>query len=51
MRARNGGSGFYPVTANPGCLLQMRAGANIHKTGQEVMHVIEYADRADFPSR
>ena len=34
------------VTANPGCLLQMRAGAKIHATGQEVVHVIELLDRA-----
>jgi glycolate oxidase iron-sulfur subunit len=34
------------VTANPGCLLQMRAGAHIHSTGQEVLHVIELLDRA-----
>ncbi len=34
------------ITANPGCLLQMRAGAQIHSTGQEVMHVIELLDRA-----
>jgi glycolate oxidase iron-sulfur subunit len=34
------------VTANPGCLLQMRAGARIHSTGQEVLHVIELLDRA-----
>jgi glycolate oxidase iron-sulfur subunit len=34
------------VTANPGCLLQMRAGAAIHATGQEVLHVIELLDRA-----
>ena len=34
------------ATANPGCLLQMRAGAEIHKTGQEVLHVIELLDRA-----
>ncbi len=34
------------VTANPGCLLQMRAGAAIHSTGQEVVHVIELLDRA-----
>jgi glycolate oxidase iron-sulfur subunit len=34
------------VTANPGCLLQMRAGAEIHGTGQEVLHVIELLDRA-----
>ncbi len=34
------------VTANPGCLLQLRAGAQIHKTGQEVLHVVELLDRA-----
>jgi glycolate oxidase iron-sulfur subunit len=34
------------ITANPGCLLQMRAGAQIHSTGQEVLHVIELLDRA-----
>src|SRR6266403_2016698 len=34
------------VTANPGCLLHMRAGAKIHSTGQEVVHVIELLDRA-----
>jgi len=34
------------ATANPGCLLQMRAGAEIHSTGQEVVHVIELLDRA-----
>ncbi len=34
------------VTANPGCILQLRAGADIHGTGQEVMHVVELLDRA-----
>jgi glycolate oxidase iron-sulfur subunit len=34
------------ATANPGCLLQMRAGAQIHNTGQQVAHVIELLDRA-----
>lgn len=34
------------VTANPGCLLQMRAGAEMHKTGQKVLHVMELLDRA-----
>ncbi len=32
------------VTANPGCLLQLRAGAEIHKTGQIVVHVVELLD-------
>jgi len=34
------------VTANPGCILQLRAGAAMHRTGQEVLHVIELLDRA-----
>jgi glycolate oxidase iron-sulfur subunit len=34
------------VTANPGCLLQMRAGAEIHGTGQQVLHVFELLDRS-----
>ncbi len=34
------------VTANPGCLLQMRAGVEIHRTRQEVLHVVELLDRA-----
>ncbi len=34
------------ITANPGCLLQMRAGAELHGTGQEVLHVVELLDRA-----
>lgn len=34
------------VTANPGCMLQLRAGVQIHGAGQEVMHVVELLDRA-----
>lgn len=34
------------LTANPGCLLQLRAGAALRGTGQEVLHVIELIDRA-----
>jgi glycolate oxidase iron-sulfur subunit len=34
------------VTANPGCLLQLRAGAQLHRTGQEVLHVIELLARS-----
>jgi glycolate oxidase iron-sulfur subunit len=34
------------VTANPGCMLQLRAGAELHGTGQQVLHVIELLDRA-----
>ena len=38
------------VTANPGCILQLRAGAAIHGTGQEVLHVVELLDRAISPA-
>jgi glycolate oxidase iron-sulfur subunit len=38
------------VTANPGCILQLRAGAAIHGTGQEVLHVVELLDRAMRPA-
>ena len=34
------------VTANPGCILQLRAGAAIHKTQHQVLHVVELLDRA-----
>ncbi len=35
------------VTANPGCLLQgVRAGVEIHGTGQQVLHVFELLDRS-----
>lgn len=34
------------ATSNPGCLLQMRAGAQIHHTSQKVAHVIELLDQA-----
>jgi glycolate oxidase iron-sulfur subunit len=34
------------ATANPGCLLQLRAGVRMHGTKQQVMHVVEILDRA-----
>ena len=34
------------VTSNPGCILQLRAGAAFYGTGQEVLHVVELLDRA-----
>lgn len=37
------------VTANPGCILQLRAGTAIRNTGQEVLHVVELLDRALAP--
>lgn len=39
------------VTANPGCILQLRAGAAIHGTSQEVLHVVELLDRAMKPAQ
>jgi Fe-S oxidoreductase len=34
------------ATSNPGCLLQMRAGAEMHHTNHQVFHVIELLDQA-----
>ncbi|MDA2913884.1 (Fe-S)-binding protein [Acidobacteriia bacterium AH_259_A11_L15] len=34
------------VTANPGCILQLRAGVQQFQTGQEVLHLVELLDRA-----
>jgi glycolate oxidase iron-sulfur subunit len=39
------------VTANPGCILQLRAGAAIRGSGHEVLHVIELLDRALVPQK
>ncbi len=34
------------VTANPGCMLQLRAGAQIFSRGQPVLHIVELLDAA-----
>jgi glycolate oxidase iron-sulfur subunit len=34
------------ATANPGCILQLRAGARLHGGGQRVVHVVELLDEA-----
>ncbi|MEJ7608809.1 MAG: heterodisulfide reductase-related iron-sulfur binding cluster [Bryobacteraceae bacterium] len=34
------------ATANPGCMLQLRAGAEMHGKGQPVRHVVELLDEA-----
>ena len=34
------------ATANPGCMLQLRAGARLFGSGQRVMHVVEILDEA-----
>lgn len=39
------------VTANPGCILQLRAGVALHQTNQKVLHVVELLDRALAPER
>jgi glycolate oxidase iron-sulfur subunit len=46
MKNARGTGARFIATANPGCLLQMRAGVQLHKTGQEVLHVMEVLDRA-----
>jgi glycolate oxidase iron-sulfur subunit len=45
MKSAAGTGAEVIVTANPGCLLQMRAGAEMHKTGQRVLHVMELLDQ------
>jgi len=34
------------ATANPGCILQLRAGVTLHHLNQNVLHVVELLDRA-----
>ncbi|MFQ5663522.1 MAG: (Fe-S)-binding protein [Terriglobia bacterium] len=34
------------VTANPGCILQLRAGSEQFSTGQRVLHIVELLDRS-----
>ena len=46
MEAVNATGARVIATANPGCMLQLRAGVKLHGTGQEVLHVIELLDRA-----
>ena len=44
--AQSTGAGLI-VTANPGCLLQLRAGARLYGNQQRVLHVMELLDEAD----
>jgi glycolate dehydrogenase iron-sulfur subunit len=46
MEAVNSTGARVIATANPGCMLQLRAGVKLHGNGQEVLHVIELLDRA-----
>lgn len=46
MEAVNGTGAAIIATANPGCILQLRAGAKLYGNGQRVAHVIELLDPA-----
>ena len=46
MAAAKGTGAEIIATANPGCMLQLQAGARIHGTRQRVMHVVELLDLA-----
>ena len=46
MRSVNLTGATRIVTANPGCMLQLRAGVRRHGTGQQVSHVVEVLDEA-----
>ncbi len=46
MEAVNGTGAEVVLTANPGCLLQLRAGVKKWGAGQRVWHVVELLDRS-----
>jgi len=46
MQAANATGAEVIATANPGCMLQLRAGAKLHGRGQRVAHVVELLDEA-----
>jgi glycolate oxidase iron-sulfur subunit len=46
MRSANSTGASRIVTANPGCMLQLRAGVERHGHGQRVSHVVEVLDEA-----
>jgi len=50
MKQAKGTRAQVIATANPGCLLQLRAGVELYGTGQEVLHVVELLDRAILPA-
>lgn len=53
MTQANATSASVIVTANPGCIIQLRAGVQRHGHGQRVAHVVELLDEAyrDPPAR
>jgi glycolate oxidase iron-sulfur subunit len=46
MESVNATAADVIVTANPGCMLQLSAGARLHGRGQRVAHVMEILDEA-----
>jgi glycolate oxidase iron-sulfur subunit len=46
MEAVNAAGAEIIATANPGCILQLRAGVRMHGKQQRVMHVVEVLDEA-----
>jgi len=46
MSAINSTRATVIATANPGCMLQLRAGARLFGSGQKVAHVVEILDEA-----
>jgi glycolate oxidase iron-sulfur subunit len=46
MKSVNATGAEIIATANPGCILQLRAGVRLHGSGQRVMHVVEVLDEA-----
>ena len=46
MKSVNATSAGVIATANPGCMLQLRAGVRLHGSKQRVMHVVEILDEA-----
>jgi glycolate oxidase iron-sulfur subunit len=46
MEAVNSTGADTIATANPGCILQLRAGVRLHGRGQQVAHIVELLDQA-----
>ena len=46
MQSVNGTGAEWIVTANPGCMIQLQAGAQKHGKGQQVLHVVEVLDKS-----
>ncbi len=46
MEAVNDTKATAIVTANPGCMLQLAAGARLHGDGQRVLHVVQLLDES-----